>query len=175
MSVPGDTNAREIPVREGPLVELAPGIPALSLAGVLRSELTPLVLSHLAKYIREPDVRVWMLQRVGIFGAVGRPGVYWVPRDVVLSELPMRAGGLTAGARLDKARVVRDGREVVNAKTFARLSRDGRTVDEAGLRAGDEIRVPERAQRNWAQVATYAFFGISALTALLALVRSSYQ
>jgi hypothetical protein len=101
--------------------------------------------------------------------------VYWVRRDLQMSELVMRAGGPDASARMDKARVVRDGRAVLDEKAFTRVAREGRTVEEVGLRPGDELRVPARTQRNWTQVATYAFFGISALTALLALVRSSYQ
>lgn len=175
MSLSGDTTSREIAVREGPQIELPYGIPPLSLTGVLRAELNDAVAAHLRKYVREPDVRVRSLQRLSVAGAVGRPGVYWVPPDMALAEVIMRAGGVGAGAKTDKVVVTRAGKEVIDRKTFARFSREGRTVEESNLQSGDEIRVPVGSQRNWSQIATYTFIGVSALTALLALIRSSYQ
>jgi protein involved in polysaccharide export with SLBB domain len=175
LSFAGDSAARELTVREGVLVDFPYGVPPLSIAGVLRSELTETVLAHLRKYVRDPEVRLFPLQRVSVSGAVRAPGVYWVRRDLQISEVIMRAGGPDGGARLERAHVVREGRKVLDEKTFARVAREGRTIDEVGLRPGDDLRVPLRSQRNWTQLATYAFFGISALTALLALVRSSYQ
>lgn len=175
LSVSGDTAAREIMVREGTQIELPYGIPPLTLTGLLRAELSDAVVAHLQKYVREPDVRVRVLQRVGVVGAVGRPGVYWVQPDMALAEVLMQAGGPGQGARTDQIVVTRGGRRVIDRKTYARLVREGRTVEESNVRPGDEIRVPERAQRNWAQIATYSFFAISALTAVLALIRSSYE
>lgn len=175
LSVSGDTATREIMVREGTQIELPYGIPPLTLTGLLRSELSDAVVAHLQKYVREPDVRVRVLQRVGVVGAVGRPGVYWVQPDMALAEVIMRAGGPGQGARTDRIEVTRAGRRVIDRKTYARLVRDGRTVEESNVQPGDEIRVPERTQRNWAQIATYSFFAISALTAVLALIRSSYE
>ncbi|MDF1502855.1 SLBB domain-containing protein [Roseisolibacter sp. H3M3-2] len=175
LSFAGDSVVRELTVREGTLIDFPYGVPALSVAGVLRSELTDVVLGHLRKYVRDPEVRLFPLQRLAVSGAVRAPGVYWVRRDLQVSELVMRAGGPDQNARMEKARVVRGGREVLSDKSFARVAREGQTVEEAGLQAGDELRVPARPNRNWAQIGSYAFFGISALTALLALVRASYQ
>ncbi|GLC28479.1 hypothetical protein rosag_49920 [Roseisolibacter agri] len=175
LALGGDTATREISIREGPQIELPYGIPPLVLTGVLRAELSDAVATHLRKYVREPDVRVRLLQRLSVSGAVGRPGVYWVQPDMPLAEVIMRAGGIGAGAKTDKVVVTRAGKEVIDRKTFARLSREGRTVEESNLQPGDEVRVPIGSQRNWGQIATYAFFGVSILTAALALIRSSYQ
>jgi protein involved in polysaccharide export with SLBB domain len=176
MSVGGDsTGGRELQVREGNEVDLPYGIPPLTLTGVLRAELSDAVAAHLRKYVREPDVRVRPLQRVSVTGAVGRPGVHWVQPDMALGEVLMRAGGPVGTARLDQVTVVRGNRTVIDRKTYARLVREGRTVEESQVLPGDEIRVSEKTQRNWSQIATYSFFAISALTAALALIRSSYQ
>lgn len=175
LSTGGDTTSRDIPVREGTQIELPYGIPPLALSGLLRAELNDAVVAHLRKYVREPDVRVRLLQRVSVAGAVTRPGVYWVQPDMPLAEVVMRAGGAGPGARTDRIVVARGGREVIDRKGYARLVREGRTLEESSVQPGDEIRVPERTQRNWAQIATYSFFAISALTAVLALIRSSYQ
>lgn len=175
LALSGDTTSREISIREGPQIELPYGIPPLALTGILRAELSDAVAAHLRKYVREPDVRVRPLQRLTVVGAVGRPGVYWVQSDMPLAELLMRAGGTGQGAKTDQVVVTRGGKQVIDRKTYARLSREGRTVEESNLQPGDEIRVPIGSQRNWGQIATYAFFGVSILTAALALIRSSYQ
>ena len=175
LALGGDTTTREIAVREGPQIELPYGIPPLALTGVLRAELNDAVATPLRKYVREPDVRVRVLQRLTIAGGVAKPGIYWVQPDMALAEVIMRAGGIGPNAKGDRVVVARGGKEVIDRKTFARLSREGRTVEESNLQPGDEIRVPIGSQRNWGQIATYAFFGVSVLTAALALIRSSYQ
>jgi hypothetical protein len=175
LSIGGDTTRREATVREGVQIDLPYGIPSLPLAGVLRSELASAVEAHLRKYVREPDVRARALQRMNVTGAVLRPGVYWTPLDAPVSELVTLAGGLGGSSRTDRITVLRGGRQIVDRGAYARLVREGRTVEDAGLQPGDEVRVPERGGRNVGQTVTYAFFAISALTAVLALIRSSYQ
>ena len=176
ITIGGDTTRRDVTVREGIQIDLPYGIPSLSLQGVLRSELTSVVDVHLRKYVREPDVRARALQRVSVTGAVGRPGVYWVASDVPVAELMMLAGGTSNVSQLDRITVRRGNRQVIDQRTFARFVREGRTIEDAGVQPGDEVRVPQRREgRSVGQIVTYSFFAISALTAILALIRSSYQ
>ena len=176
ITIGGDTTRRDVTVREGTQIDLPYGIPSLSLQGVLRSELTGVVDVHLRKYVRDPDVRARALQRVSVTGAVGRPGVYWVASDVPVAELVMLAGGTSGNSQLDRITVQRGGRQVIDRGTYARLVREGRTLEDAGVQPGDEVRVPLRREgRSTGQIVTYAFFAVSALTAVLALIRSSYQ
>jgi hypothetical protein len=176
VTIGGDTSRRDVTVREGVEIDLPYGIPSLSLQGVLRSELTSVVDAHLRKYVRDPDVRARALQRLSVTGAGGRPGVYWVASDVPVAEIVMLAGGIGAGSQGDKITVHRAGRQVIDRGTYSRLVRDGRTIEEAGVQPGDEVRVPQQRQgRGIGQSLTYGFFAVSALTAILALIRSSYQ
>ncbi len=176
ITIGGDTTRRDVTVREGVEIDLPYGIPSLPLVGVLRSELPDVVEAHFRKYVRDPDVRARALQRVNVTGAVGRPGVYWVAGDVPVAELVMLAGGTGQGSRTDRITVFRAGREVIDRKQYAVLVREGRTIEQAGVLPGDEVRVPlERQGRSTGQIVTYAFFAVSALTAVLALIRSSYQ
>ena len=176
ITIGGDTTRRDVTVREGIQIDLPYGIPSLSLVGVLRSELTSVVDAHLRKYVRDPDVRARALQRVSVTGAVGKPGVYWVASDVPVAELVMLAGGTGPGSQQERITVQRGGRQVIDRGTFARIVREGRTIEEAGVQPGDEVRVPQRREgRSVGQILTYSFFAISALTAVLALIRSSYQ
>jgi Arc/MetJ family transcription regulator len=176
VTIGGDTTRRDVTVRDGVEIDLPYGIPSLSLVGILRSELTGAVEAHLRKYVRDPDVRARALQRLSVTGAVGRPGVYWVASDVPVAELVMLAGGTSSTSRLDRITVHRGGRQVIDRGTYARLVTEGRTIEDAGVQPGDEVRVPLRREgRNIGQTVTYAFFAISALTAVLALIRASYQ
>ena len=176
ITIGGDTTRRDVTVREGTQIDLPYGIPSLSLQGVLRSELTGVVDVHLRKYVRDPDVRARALQRVSVTGAVGRPGVYWVASDVPVAELVMVAGGTSTSSQLDRITVQRGGRQVIDRRTYSRLVREGRTIEDAGVQPGDEVRVPQRREgRSVGQTVTYVFFAVSALTAVLALIRSSYQ
>jgi len=63
---------------------------------------------------------------------------------------------------------------VMNEKQVASALQEGLTVDEAGLESGDQIRVEQQKQHNWSPNLQVILFGITALSAILALVRSSY-
>jgi protein involved in polysaccharide export with SLBB domain len=160
-------------VRDGPSIDFG-ALPSLQLGGILRSELQTAIHRHLSRYFRTPDVRVQLLTRITISGAVPKPGSYSVPPDALVSDVVMEAGGLLQSARGDKIVVTRAGREIVDAKGYQRAVRDGATIERLGLQSGDEIRVGQRGQRNWGQFATIAVVTVSALTAVLALIRSSY-
>ena len=176
LTVVADTVGRsEVLVREGPSIDFG-ALPALPLTGILRSELESAVHRHLARFYRTPEVRVQFLTRLTVVGAVARPGTYSVPPFLLLTDvMTTQAGGPTPSANTDKIVVVRDGREVVDEKAFRRAVQEGQTVERLGLQSGDEIRVGERARRNWGQIAMYSMFGVSVFTAVLALIRSSYS
>jgi hypothetical protein len=164
----------EMVVREGPSVDLAP-LPVLSLQGLLRSELQPAVLQHFARFYRNPEVRIDFLTRVTVTGAVAKPGVVAVPPDALVGDVLMAAGGPLASANMDKVEILRNGRTILDRKKFQQATKDGVTLDRLGIRPGDEFKVAERGRRNWAQVATITMLSMTALTAILSLIRSSYS
>jgi protein involved in polysaccharide export with SLBB domain len=114
----------EMIVREGPAIEFG-ALPPLQLAGILRAELQTAIHRHLSRYFRTPEVRVQLLTRISITGAVTRPGSYSVPPDALVSDVIMAAGGLLPSAHPDKIVVTRGGREIVDAKGYQRAVRDG--------------------------------------------------
>ena len=164
----------EMIVREGPEVEFG-ALPALPLTGVLRSELQTAIHTHLKRFYRTPEVRVQILTRVLLSGAVQKPGTYAVPPDVLLSDVVMAGGGPTQNASPDKVIVTRNGREIVSESAYQRALKEGRTIEQIGVQSGDEIRIGERGRRNWGQIATIGMFSVSVFTAVLALIRSSYS
>jgi protein involved in polysaccharide export with SLBB domain len=137
-----------ITVRAGKILPL-PQMDALSLDGVLRSELTGRLSSHLAKFLRDSSVQATPLLRLAVLGAVRLPGYYYTPADVLLSDVIMKAGG-PAGADLGKM-VIRRGSETIwNARDTQTALSDGLSLDRLHLRAGDELYLPaEGGGLNW--------------------------
>lgn len=128
-------------------VIVLPEIGSIPVRGVLRSELQPHLTSEIGRFIRNPVVHARSLIRVGIMGAVARPGFYTVPSDVLISDAFMLAGGPQASAELDKARIDRGDETIWDANLLRQAVIEGRTLDQLSVRAGDEIFVPQRGSR----------------------------
>jgi protein involved in polysaccharide export with SLBB domain len=128
-------------VQDGPSIVL-PVIGTLSLRGVLRSELEPHLRTAIGKYIRDPAVQARSSIRIMIMGAVVKRGYFVVPADMVVSDLLTLAGGPSPTARLDELQVQRGGEELWGGEAFQQAIIEGRTLDQLGFRAGDQLFVP---------------------------------
>ena len=146
-----------------------------SLAGVLRSELPETVAKYEQTYVRDPRLRVIPLTRVSIVGSVPRPGYYTVDPDRQITDAITLAGGPgAANQKKGRITVSRGSKQLYDTKAMQVAIRDGRTLDDLGVRSGDEIRVDE-PKTSKIPSATTIFFGVSALTSLLLLIRSAYN
>lgn len=144
LSVQGDTALSDTFV-VGPDRTLrlpSPTTGAMSMSGVLRSELQDRLQSYVARFVNNPVVRARPLIRLSIQGEVERAGYYVVPADALLGDAVMAAGGTTQNADLRKARVERNGDELLESEDLHRLIAQGTTIDEANLRDGDQIIFP---------------------------------
>lgn len=117
------------------------------LQGVLRSELQGHMQEFIARYIRNPVVHARSLVRLEIMGAVGTPGFYMLPSDMLFSEALMAAGGVSATGNLDKIRVERAGEVIWDREQVREAIRAGRTLDQLSIQAGDGIYVETNASR----------------------------
>lgn len=140
-----------------------PDIGDISLAGVLRSELQEHMKTQLAKYIRDARVRAVPLVSLAVLGPVGRPGFYFLPPDISLSEAVMRAGGPAGNADLSRSVIRRASDNLYDAKNTQSALTQGLTLDQLSLRSGDEILVGTQSTRSWQQVAST----LSVITSLL--------
>jgi len=118
-----------------------PSLPPLSLEGVLRSESDSVIAGFLAKYLRNPEVSVTPLMRIGILGGVVRPGYYDVPAETVLSDVVMIGGGLSPVGSMKKTTVNRGNEEVLDSKAVARGISSGGTLDLLNLQSGDNVNI----------------------------------
>jgi protein involved in polysaccharide export with SLBB domain len=124
-----------------------PEIGDVPLEGVLRSELEQHLTTQIGRYIRSPTVRARALVRLEILGAIGSPGFYTVPSDVLVSDALMLAGGPSGNADLERVRITR-GRDVLwGGDQLRRAIIEGRTLDQLSVHAGDGIFVPVRRSR----------------------------
>lgn len=121
-----------------------PELGDVQLAGVLRSELQQHVTEHIARFIRDPIVHARSLVRMQIMGAVGRPGFYTIPSDILIGDALMLAGGPAGNADVTQLQIHRGGLTIWEGQRLQEALVQGRTLDQLSVRAGDGIHVPER-------------------------------
>lgn len=138
-------------VRTGKKLTL-PQMGDVSLEGVLRSELEETLRTHMAKFIRDPLVDANQLVRIGILGHVGRPGFYYAPADIPLTDVLMAAGGPTPIADLGRVTILRDGEVIVDRRNTRNALNGGLSMDWLHMQAGDEISVGKQRQTNWPMI-----------------------
>lgn len=131
-------------VSAGPSISL-PSVGSISLRGVLRSELESHLRDALARYIRDPVVRARSSIRISVMGAVGKAGYYVAPTDMVLSDVLMMAGGPAPSANLRAIRVERNDQRIWEGKPIQDAIAESQTLDQLGIRGGDQIIVPARS------------------------------
>lgn len=134
-------------VRSGRLLELPNDI-VVPVTGVLRSELQDRVSTEVLKYFKPRQIEVTPLVRVGVLGEVARPGYFAFASDLPITDVIMGAGGPTATADLERS-IVRRGNQGFRSAQETRLAIGrGLTLDQFGLKAGDEIVVGRRREFN---------------------------
>jgi protein involved in polysaccharide export with SLBB domain len=134
----------EFTVEPGPTVTL-PDVGAISLAGVLRSELEDHLRGELRRFLQNPAVQARSLIRLAVLGEIGNPGFFTLPASLVLEDVVMTAGGPTRNANLDRIRIERAGETIWRDAVLQQAMLDSRTLDQLSLQAGDRIIIPGRS------------------------------
>ena len=168
LRVPGVTALTDtFVVRAGRVLEL-PEIPPIPLSGVARPDLVHHLRLELARYVRDTvGVEARSLTRISVVGEVNAPGYYAVAPDALVGDVLMRAGGLARTADPERMSVRRGPELLVGSGALRRAVVAGQTLDELGLRAGDEIVVP--ARRDWTEYARTGALVASAVVGVLVL------
>ena len=156
-------------VREGQIVHLST-LTDVELHGVLRSELQGHVYAAVSKFLRDPVVRTGSLVRVAVLGAVAHPGFYALPADMLLSDAVMHAGGLGNTAEIQHTVVTRAGVPVLGSKEVTEAIKDGSTLDQLSLRAGDQIEVGATKPSTFLTIVLPVVGGLTAIVGIIILV-----
>ena len=150
-------------------------LPDFDATGVLRSELEQKVGEHVAKYLRNASVRVSILTRVAVAGAVQKPGFFYLAPDRPISDAITSAGGPAAEANLGQLEIRRGSTTMLTAKASKRAVKEGQTLEQLDVQSGDEIRVPQKRKFNWQMIIQLAFVFTSLLFAFLQFVQWYYN
>jgi protein involved in polysaccharide export with SLBB domain len=132
-----------VAVRSERSLEL-PGMITVSVAGVLRSELQQRVSTEVLKYVKAQRIEVTPLIRVGVMGAVARPGYFAFASDIPITDAIMGAGGPTGTADVGRSIVRRQNQEFRSPGETSKAISSGLTLDQFGLSAGDELVIGQR-------------------------------
>ena len=142
--VQGEPNLPDtVAVEPGPMISL-PLFGEISLHGVLRSEIEAHVAQALSSFLRDPVVRANGLMRLAVIGSVARPGFYTMPAEMLVGEALMVAGGPTPASDLGDVRIERGATLLLEGEELQEAIRNGLTLDQLNLQAGDQIVVPAR-------------------------------
>lgn len=154
-------------VTPGPAVRVGE-IGEVELGGVLRSELQEHMLAELSRYLREPRVNAAeSFIRVTVLGAVTTQGERHLPAETSLGEA-LTLAGLGGNSDVEGVTISRGGEVLWDEDAVLGAVRDGRTLDQMSLQAGDEIMVPELEERGrWLSVIQIGIGLISAVSFIL--------
>lgn len=114
---------------------------AIPLAGVLRADVEPYLVSYLGKFLRSPRVHARPLMSVTVTGHVAKPGFYTVPLGVPMTQVLTDAFGPTPESDLGKIEILRGGQVVMGGPDLRLAMSQGRTLEQLGVQAGDQINV----------------------------------
>ncbi len=131
-------------VSPGPALIL-PIVGSVPLAGVRRDQIEKVLTDAVAKFYRNPVVRVRALVRIAILGEVLHPGFYAVPSEMLLPDLVMVAGGPTGAAQVNGIVVNRNGAKFLSGDSTYKATMRGLTLAQLGIRSEDQFVVPHAA------------------------------
>jgi polysaccharide export outer membrane protein len=106
--------------------------------GALRDTLR----AGLERLFTNPFVTITPLFRIAVLGEVQTPGLFTVDPTLSVLDVVALAGGAARNGNLGSIRLLRAGAE--EEFSYEREALAGRTLQEIGVRSGDEIIVPRR-------------------------------
>jgi len=126
-------------------VAVFPKLGQVQVTGIGPDSLERLLVSQYARYLQNPSIRVTVLRRITIWGAVVKPGTYPVDLTMTITDALALAGGAASNGKTNEVELRRG-----SHRTVLDLSRNIQQVRDISLHSGDQLFVPERswASRN---------------------------
>lgn len=119
--------------------------------------------------IKSPVVTVTPVFRVGVTGAVNRPGLYTVEPTTNVFDVLLLAGGFTGNAAENDVRILRNG-EVLKLEAGKSID-TGDALQALVLQSGDNIVVPARKSIPWKTLLEIAHTGLLTASIIYRLAR----
>jgi protein involved in polysaccharide export with SLBB domain len=118
-----------------------PGLGEINATDLTVLELRDKIRKGLENVFNSPYVTVHPQFRMAVLGSVEKPGLYTVDPTLSVLDVVAMAGGPGSGGNLNKVKLLRDGREM---QLRLQGGIKGHTLEEIGVRSGDEIIVPHK-------------------------------
>jgi protein involved in polysaccharide export with SLBB domain len=96
----------------------------------------------LEQIFTNPFITITPLFRIAVLGQVRTPGLYTVDPTLSVLDVVALAGGAAPAGDLGRIRVLRVGEET--QLSFEQESLRGRSLQQIGIRSGDQVLVPRR-------------------------------
>jgi len=156
-------------VQEGKVIRLAEPLGDVSLAGVLRSEISDLIRLRVDRFYKNEVVHVMPLLRLSASGAL--KGFYRFRPDTPLSDALVRMGANGQGADISKIEIKRGNQRIWANPDVQSALTAGMTLAQLQLEPGDEICVATPSQRAWMTTVIQVGIPIVSAIALQFLLR----
>ena len=112
----------------------------IPMRGVLRSEVQDYLTKEFKRYVINPSITATTYVRISMFGALNKPGFFAAPASTLLSqEIMTDGGGPTNVVRWNKSTIKRGDRVILDGHAFEAALRQGLTLDQLNIQAGDRI------------------------------------
>ena len=139
--------------------------------GLTVRELRDTLRTGLERLFTNPFVTVTPLFRVAVLGHVRSPGLYTVDPTLSVLDVVALAGGPASAANMDRITVYRGGAATV--MSLEDVIMHGETLQNMGVRSGDEIMVPRKwfAREDWVIVLQVMTLALTTATFIVTVSR----
>ena len=121
-------------------VAVFPKLGPIEVTGIRPDSLERLLVRDYSRYLQNPSIKVTVLRRITIWGAVMRPGTYPVDLTMAITDALALAGGASSEGKSDKVELRRG-----SMRRMIDLSGETERVGDLSLRSGDQLLVPRRS------------------------------
>jgi len=136
-----------------------PLISEVKVVGHNIESLSNLIKEKLSPFLKDPFVSIEPLIRITVQGAVNRPGAYLIPPTASLWEMIETAGGPSEKSNLKEMFTERGGRVAI--KNLLKSFENGYSLQDIGIRTGDQIVVPSKNPFTYRDVLSFVTFGMN--------------
>jgi len=119
-----------------------PYIGRVNVAFIDEGNLREYFVETYSRYLKEPDIAVFVLYRVSIIGRVGKPGIYYLPSFASLGDLLAISGGPLPDANLNRIKIYSGTRK--NHLNFRKTITKNLKINDLGIVSGTVIEVPKK-------------------------------
>ncbi|MDI6850576.1 MAG: SLBB domain-containing protein [bacterium] len=119
-----------------------PYIGRVNVAFIDESNIREYFIETYSKYLKEPDIAVFVLYRISIIGRVNKPGIYYLPSFASFGDLIAISGGPLPDANLSRIKVYSGSKKT--HLNFRKTIIKNLKLNDLGIVSGTVVEVPKK-------------------------------